>query len=405
MRLCWEPTRRRSPTPTSYTSGDFTYSADPSNVPAGATVTGYSGPSDVTIPASVSLGSPAVVYAVTSIGAAAFQVDGLTSVTIPDSVTSIDEEAFEDNDLTSVMIPDSVTSIADHAFAVNDLTSVTIGDSVTSIGGAAFEDDDLTSVIIPDSVTSIGEYAFYNNDLTAVTIPDSVTSIGNDAFFENGLTSLTIGDSVTSIGAYAFFEDNLTSVIIPGSVNSIGAEAFGNNSGLESVTFLGAAPTTIGAATGTDSLGDTFGLTVSYNWAYDAAQVAGGYTTPTWEGYTTLERATVSFNLGAHGTAIAAQDVTVGSTATQPADPAAPGFIFNGWYTNAALTTPANFTDPITTNTTLYAGWSALAVTGVNINPLTLPLTAGILLLGIALILVSRRRTRTVPSLPTPELN
>ena len=71
------------------------------------------------------------------------------------------------------------------------MTSVTIPNSVTEIGPGAFDGcSGLTSVTIPNSVTSIGDRAFYEcSGLTSVTIPNSVTSIGNYAF--NGCSGLT----------------------------------------------------------------------------------------------------------------------------------------------------------------------------------------------------------------------
>ena len=132
------------------------------------------------------LTSVTIPNSVTSIGERAFQnCTGLTSVTIPNSVTSIGNYAFCNTSLTSVTIPNSVTSIGDYAFAgCTSLTNVTIGNSVTSIGSDVFRDcSSLTSITIPDSVTSIGNYAFFNcAGLSNVTIGNSVTSIGQQAF-------------------------------------------------------------------------------------------------------------------------------------------------------------------------------------------------------------------------------
>ena len=162
----------------------------------------------------------------TSIGLRAFQLNNLTSVTIPDSVTSIDFMAFGNNNLTSVTIPNSVTSIGYFAFKNNFLTLVNIGNYVTSIGHNAFQRNQLKSVTIPNSVTNIGNVAFENNQLTSVTIPNSVTSIGYDAFGNNKLTSVTIPNSVISIGNGAFQGNKLTSVPIPNSVTYLHPDAF-----------------------------------------------------------------------------------------------------------------------------------------------------------------------------------
>jgi uncharacterized repeat protein (TIGR02543 family) len=103
---------------------------------------------------------------------------------------------------------------------------------------------------------------------------------------------------------------------------------------------------------------------------------------------------TVTFNVNGHGTTVPPQDVITGTTAVQPPAPTAAGFAFTGWFTDPALTTAANFSDPVTADTTLYASWSALAVTGVNINPLAIPGAISAVVLGIALMVASRRRPR-----------
>jgi uncharacterized repeat protein (TIGR02543 family)/LPXTG-motif cell wall-anchored protein len=396
------------------TVGDYSYTADDADIAAGATVTSYdtSGGLAANIPSSVTLGGQ--LYAVTGIGTAAFEADNLASVTIPDSVTTIGDFAFYDDNLTSVVFPDSLISIGDSAFYQDQLTTLTIPDSVTTVALAAFSGDPLTSLTIGDSVTTIDGGAFGDNDLTSVTIPDSVTYIGVEAFADDQLASVTLGDSVATIDDSAFARNHLTSVTIPGSVTTIvdrafesnpltsvtigdsvttvGDGAFFTNSGSMRVEFLGAAPTNFGSASGGKSLGNAAGVTVYYNWAFDAAQVAGGFTTPTWEGYATVEQATVAFDSSGHGTAPADQDVAVGSAASKPADPTAGGYIFTGWYTSPALSAPVNFSDPITANTTYYAGWSTLATTGVTISPLTLPLVGLALVLGLALILFTQRK-------------
>ena len=51
------------------------------------------------------------------------------------------------------------------------------------------------------------------------------------------------------------------------------------------------------------------------------------------------------------------QRVTHGDTATKPDDPKRTGFTFDGWYTDATYTTEFDFTQPITSDTNIYAKW------------------------------------------------
>jgi hypothetical protein len=255
------------------------------------TITDYTGSvKDVRIPDRIN-GFP-----VTSIGAAAFWDNRLTSVTIPDSVTSIGDQAF-DTDVTIIQNGRTISGTQDGLFYIllnetiaiwqytGDAENVHIPDSingfpVTTIGEAAFAFTELTRAIIPNSVTSIGDMAFLETPLTSITIPNSVTSIMGVPFYDcsslaaiavdvrnpifssvDGVLfskdmktliaypggkshSYTIPNSITSIGDAAFAGTQLTSVTIPDSVTSIGDQAFAGTQLTSvtipnSVTFIG----------------------------------------------------------------------------------------------------------------------------------------------------------------------
>ncbi|HMH59089.1 MAG TPA: InlB B-repeat-containing protein [Galbitalea sp.] len=69
------------------------------------------------------------------------------------------------------------------------------------------------------------------------------------------------------------------------------------------------------------------------------------------------------------GFAIDPQRIPDGDAPTRPLAPTATLWTFKGWYTDAALTTPADFTDPLTADQILFARWDpTLAVTGGTIN-------------------------------------
>ena len=100
----------------------------------------------------------------------------------------------------------------------------------------------------------------------------------------------------------------------------------------------------------------------------------------------TVNNYTVTFNANGHGTAPAAQTVTYGKTATQPAAPSASGWTFGGWYTDAACTKAYVFSTAVTGNITLYAKWTAAAtptpVPTPTATPTPAPVSSAQLLVG-----------------------
>ncbi len=69
-------------------------------------------------------------------------------------------------------------------------------------------------------------------------------------------------------------------------------------------------------------------------------------------------KVTVTFNANGHGTAPASITVDENTKVTVPTAPEAAGWIFGGWYTEAACTTLFDFDTEITANITLYAKWT-----------------------------------------------
>ena len=92
------------------------------------------------------------------------------------------------------------------------------------------------------------------------------------------------------------------------------------------------------------------GLTTAYNFA---TPVTGPLTLyAKW----TIINYTVSFESNG-GSAVNSQSVPYNGTASQPADPTRTGYGFAGWYSNSGLTTPYNFSTPVTGPVNLYAKW------------------------------------------------
>ncbi len=166
--------------------------------------------------------------------------------------------------------------------------------------------------------------------------------------------------------------------------------------GVAAAVFQGAAPSTFSPrGAGVGSLGDVDAI-VYYSTAH-----AADFTPSPWNGYTTAQGATLSFNLGGHGATIAPVVVIPGSTVTKPTDPTATDYSFQGWFTAASGGVAFDFTAPLRGDTTAYAHWAAtgLAATGTDQTPLILVgggvLLAGLALVGAAAVTTRRRRANT----------
>ena len=278
------------------------------------------------------------------------------------------------------------------------------GKPVTTIGHAAFFNSAVTSVTIPDSVTSISDEAFINcPKLTNISIPNSVTYIGFSAFSScTSLKSITLPSSLSFISGALFLGcSQLTTIHIPVSVTSIGNNAFADCPSLMTVTYSGSKKQW-DKITGTDELPNnplvcnkleatfnpdngeptvtkfidndknskfaelvpeptkenyTFAGWYNGNEKFDFTTVPTGDVTLTakWD----INQYTVKFvsDYGSfadqtieHGKPIDTDKLTI---------PQVEGFTFDGWYADENRTIEFDFTKPITSNTTVYAKWTA----------------------------------------------
>ena len=290
-------------------------------------------------------------------------------VTIPSRykgkpVTVIDPVAFYNNSaVTSVTIPDSVTAIPDYAFGFcSQLTNISIPNSVTFIGFSAFNScTSLKSITLPSSLSTIQSYAFYNcGNLKTIRIPVSVTSIGNYAF--DVCPSLM---TVTYPGSKTQWDDNITK----GS----------NNDVLENHLICAKLEATF-TADGT-TLAPAQTIDRGGKFTKPAAPSKENHTFAGWyngdekfdfDADTTnapnvlelvakwdINQYTVKF-VSEHGSF---EDQTIEHG--KPIDPdkltipEVDGYTFDGWYTDDTRTKEFDFSTPITSNTTVYAKWTA----------------------------------------------
>ncbi len=231
----------------------------------------------------------------------------------------------------------------------------------------------LTSVTLPDSLTAIGAYAFSScSALTAATLGSGLKTMGAHAFerCDNAaFTSVIIPDGVTRIDGYTFLSCSaLKTVTLGSSVTSVGDFAFGNCTSLAAVYFKSSKPPAFGTK--------YFNNTASNFALYYHAANAGGSADPTSWAYFADHMATYTVNAfcvltlnsnysGGAATSGKAAVSSGGLLAYPAAIPSREGYVFNGWYKNAACTDDWDFgSDPADGDLTLYAGWTQGAAPG-----------------------------------------
>lgn len=386
----------------------------PGPPPKTVTITKYTGTeSTVILPSTISS------WPVTKIGEDAFQDNTtITSVTIPASVTEIGSNAFAGcTNLTSVhyagdwsnltiqsgnpAVQDAANEqLFDFKFILNNTAVVVIsykgtaadvtipsrykGKPVTVIDPVAFYNNSaVTSVTIPDSVTAIPDYAFgFCSQLTNISIPNSVTFIGFSAFRScTSLKSITLPSSLSTIGNYAFADcPSLMTVTYPGSKTQWDDIAKGsNNDVLENHLICAKLEATFTADGTTFAQPQT--IDRGKNFTKPAAPSKENHTFAGWyngdkefkfDADTTnapnvlnlvakwdINQYTVKFvsDYGSfadqtveHGKPIETDKLTI---------PEVEGFTFDGWYADKDHNTKFDFTQPIKSNTTVYAKWTA----------------------------------------------
>lgn len=286
-------------------------------------------------------------------------------VTIPSRykgkpVTVIDPVAFYNNSaVTSVTIPDSVTAIPDYAFGFcSQLTNISIPNSVTFIGFSAFNScTSLKSITLPSSLSTIQSYAFYNcGNLKTIRIPVSVTSIGNCAFdvCPSLMTvtypgSKTQWDDITKGRNSDVLENHLICAMLEATFTADGESISTQTIDRGGKFTEPAAPskenhTFAGWYNGDEKFDFDADTTNAPNVLELVAK---------WE----KSKYTVKF-VSDHGS-FADQTIEYGKLieTDKLTIPKVEGYTFDDWYTDNTYSTKFDFTQPIKSNTTVYAKW------------------------------------------------
>lgn len=311
----------------------FDFKFAPDNTAVIVTNYNYNGAAaDVTIPSRYQ-GKP-----VTTIGHAAFFNSAVTSVTIPDSVTSISDEAFINcPKLTNISIPNSVTYIGFSAFSsCTSLKSITLPSSLSFISGALFLGcSQLTTIHIPVSVTSIGNNAFADcPSLMTVTYPgsktqwDDITKGRNSDVLENHLICAMLEATFTADG---------TTFAPTQTIDRGGKFTEPAKPPKENHTFAGWYNGDDEFKFDDDTTNAPNVLELVAKWDINK------YTVQFVSDYGSFADQTVE-----HGKPIDTDKLTI---------PKVEGYTFDDWYTDNTYSTKFDFTQPIKSNTTVYAKW------------------------------------------------
>lgn len=259
------------------------------------------------------------------------------------------------------------------------VTELEIADGITEIGAHAFEAyRAITRVALPQSVTKIGNSAFAGSGLTGdLVIPENVEKIEEDAFNRTP-DKIVLGD----IGLSNIIVENKDARL------QLSKRAFANLKDGTKLYFMSAIenPTTTADKYWDDSqviVLNTNGGTVKSNSTPDAKTglyipEKVGYTFAGWyenadftgEAVTTPEigktyyakwaknQYTVTLENNNHGVKPADKTVEHGGSVTElpKLSDSENEWVFTGWYTDVKCTT-AYKNEPITKETTLYAGW------------------------------------------------
>uniref|UniRef100_UPI004029D52D InlB B-repeat-containing protein n=1 Tax=Faecalibacterium prausnitzii TaxID=853 RepID=UPI004029D52D len=199
-----------------------------------------------------------------------------------------------------------------------------------------------------------------NNDVLGYSCPSLVTDDYTAQFIlvENDLPDHF--PKTVTITKYAGTE---STVILPSTISNwpvtkIGEDAFQDNTTITSVTIPDSV-TEIGKLTAPTVEGYTFD-----GWYADAAHTTEfDFSTPITGDTTIYAKWTandyyVSF-FTEHGDPPTSQNVKYNGTATDPGTLSEEGYTFDGWYTDDNYSKKFDFTKPITSNTTVYAKWTA----------------------------------------------
>ncbi len=260
---------------------------------------------------------------------------------------------------------------------------MTLGVGAAGYAGAAGETRaaDVTYKFTPDASTSSNSatsyvtsaYSFTHNNIewsfnqwnpSTLQIKTNQSSAGSEFNFKN--TSAFPGKIKSVVITFAALTvSDASKLCFVGGTSAISSLSGGSagtwNSTAKTLTWTPAEGTNYTyfafyqngkAASGTNKLASSDAITVTYEKA--------------------VTKYDVSFNMQGHGSAPSTQSIEAGGKVAEPTAPSVSGYIFGGWYEEAACTNKWNFsTGTISGTKVLYAKWTAktaLTLTAADVN-------------------------------------
>lgn len=154
--------------------------------------------------------------------------DGLETITARDGLEEIGASAFAITKLTSISLPNTLHHIGKHAFYnAESLTEIQLPESLETIGDGGFRGSGLVDVVLPDNLEEVGADVFsYCESLNHVILGKSMKSVSKKMFYFSKIKSIQIPEGVTKICESAFdWCYYITSITLPASVNRIESKA------------------------------------------------------------------------------------------------------------------------------------------------------------------------------------
>lgn len=296
----------------------------------------------------------------------------LSNILTPLSYANLEDDLFKDTSLNKIQQediieksansePEDTESISENTNNNEDLNSedlskpendIKVSEVVTSDDGCYTFDTDSqkitsynctdTSIEIPSKIkwvdvkiiwwwSNTWNWAFNNKWLTSVIIPNTVEEIEQYAFITNNLTSVTFWENVRIIGRQSFQSNNLKTVYIPNSVETIWMLAFAYNS-----SDIECTRSNVQYWNGVIWISLIDGKT--YWWCVNTVR---------WYKVTYKDWNDI-------------YETSVTTWIVENLPWTKEWYEFAWWYTDSDLSTPFDFTQSITADTTLYGKWNKI---------------------------------------------